>query len=407
MALPYIKSAVEPASDQVAVAEDVIADESFIKAGKRHSKEDIAQFQHMHDLLTTHGATCSKENCAPGDDTTIEDAGPVTPYRPGSAEDPTANKSAEQLDMKAISLDAQVAAVQQVFSEWRYGGGYGSDGHSTRTPPPDLPGSDGDGDYDDYPTCIAVFPDFAIARLGLVSYRVPYTIGDAGAELAATTGWARVEQDWLAKSIVLSPAPASDDVHTIKTLGSSRLGMYLVAWGSEGQRDLTREFFTKDTEELLTVFKAMGKIPLIYHHGMDATLKSAVIGHYDVMQPDDVGLWCEAQLDIANKYTVAVKELARRGALGASSGTLPGARKVASNGEIKRWCIVEGSLTPSPAESRLRTEMPVEILKSFYDQMGLQLPDTLSDEAKGVEEARPEVDIDQEWERLRLFELSL
>lgn len=154
---------------------------------------------------------------------------------------------------------------------------------------------------------------------------------------------------------------------TLKTLdaGEGRVGGYLVIWGSSEQRDLQGEYFTPETDLGLDWYEQR---PVLYHHGLDGSLKAAVIGVIDTLRPDSTGLWAEAQLDLRQRYVRTIQKLVERGILGWSSGSLPHLVDVEDDGRIKRWPIVEGSLTPAPAEPR-RTD--VRTLKSAYDALGL------------------------------------
>jgi len=127
----------------------------------------------------------------------------------------------------------------------------------------------------------------------------------------------------------------------------SRIGGYLVRYGSEQRKDLQGEYFTPETDYGLDWYD---RRPLLYHHGMDTTMRDRVIGVIDTMKADDTGIWVEAQLELANEYVQAVLELVDKGALGWSSGALGYLVEYGRNGEIKKWPIVEGSLTPTPAD---------------------------------------------------------
>ena len=163
----------------------------------------------------------------------------------------------------------------------------------------------------------------------------------------------------------------SDDL-AIKSIGRGRVGNYLCVWGDQEQRDLGNEYFTPDTQELTAVFEAMGGVPAIYHHAMDGTLKSAVVGIVDRMERDDTGLWIEAQIREHDLYKRMIMPLIEKKKLGWSSGTLPGARQVnKATGEIVRWPIVEASMTPTPAEWRMAVQWPVQSIKSAYEAAGL------------------------------------
>ncbi|MDX1994181.1 MAG: phage major capsid protein [bacterium] len=154
----------------------------------------------------------------------------------------------------------------------------------------------------------------------------------------------------------------------VKTLnvGEGRVGGYLVVWGDPGQRDLQGEYFTPETELGLDWYS---RRPVLYHHGLDGNLKAAVIGEIDTLVLDEVGVWAEAQLDLRQRYVHAVRRLVEKGILAWSSGSLPQLVEVGGDGRIKRWPIVEGSLTPTPAEPR-RTD--VRTLKSAYAALGAE-----------------------------------
>jgi HK97 family phage major capsid protein len=144
-----------------------------------------------------------------------------------------------------------------------------------------------------------------------------------------------------------------------------RVGGYLIAWGSPRQRDLQGEYFTPQTDLGLDWYPQR---PVLYHHGLDDTVGSAVIGVIDSLKADAQGLWAEARLNLRQRHAPSVLRLIERGELGWSSGSLPHLVEVAQDGRITRWIIVEGSLTPTPAEPRLTD---VQALKSAYAALGL------------------------------------
>ena len=158
-------------------------------------------------------------------------------------------------------------------------------------------------------------------------------------------------------------------MYAVKTLDAEegRVGGYLIVWGDPATRDLQGEYFTPDTDLGLAWYPYR---PVLYHHGLDEAVKAEVIGVIDTLRADAVGLWAEAQLDLRQRYVGAVRRLIDRGVLGWSSGSLPHLVEVAQDGHITRWPIVEGSLTPAPAEPR-RTD--VHTIKSAYTALGLDV----------------------------------
>ena len=152
----------------------------------------------------------------------------------------------------------------------------------------------------------------------------------------------------------------------LKTLDSAgRVGGYLVVWGNPGERDLQGEYFTPETELGLTWYPQR---PVLYQHGLDGELKAAVIGSMDTLVKDETGVWAEAQLDLRQRWAQAVQRLIEKGVLGWSSGSLAHLVEVADDGHIRRWPIVEGSLTPTPAQPR---RSDARSIKSAWEALGL------------------------------------
>lgn len=191
-------------------------------------------------------------------------------------------------------------------------------------------------------------------------------------------------------------------LNTLKALGQQRIGGYAVLWGDPDHRDVTNEYFTPETEELDVIFQRMKALPSLYDHASDGAMKSAVVAKVDLMEPDDVGMWFEAQLLQSDKYRAAILQLIERGALGVSTGTLPWARKVAKDGRILRWPIAEISLTPTPAEYRMM-ERPVSEIKAAWTAIGLEL----GVDATPADTGHQSTAVALELERLALLQLQL
>ncbi|MBN1200615.1 MAG: phage major capsid protein [Anaerolineae bacterium] len=158
-------------------------------------------------------------------------------------------------------------------------------------------------------------------------------------------------------------APVTTAVKTLDANG--RIGGYLVVWGDRSRPDLQGEYFTPGTDLGLDWYP---RRPVLYQHGLDGALGPVMIGQITALQPDEVGVWVEAQLDLRDRWTRAVLDLVGQEALGWSSGSLPHLVEVAANGHIRRWPIVEGSLTPTPAEPRYTDAVAV---KAAFRALGL------------------------------------
>lgn len=196
-----------------------------------------------------------------------------------------------------------------------------------------------------------------------------------------------------------------DEQIAIKSLAPNRVGAYAVIWGDRGRKDLSGEYFTPKTEGLLDVFNAMGGVPAIYHHAMDDTLKSIVLGVVDTMERDDTGVWIEAQIKEHDYYKRFINPLVSQKMLGWSSGSLPGARRVERDGEIKRWTIVEASMTPTPMEWRMATQYPIGAVKSIYRMVGLD--ESVVDEAEVAFQQAARADDDAQRARIVKVQLGL
>lgn len=162
----------------------------------------------------------------------------------------------------------------------------------------------------------------------------------------------------------------------------TRVGGYLVRWGNPTEKDLQGEYFTKRTDLGLNWYPQR---PVLYHHGLDGTVKTAVIGVIDTLKSDDTGVWAEAQIDLHSQYAKHVASLIEKGIIGWSSGSLPHLVEVAHDGFIKRWPIVEGSLTPTPAEPR---QTDVQVIKSAYKALGLDTSALKLDEGETAPEGQ-------------------
>lgn len=161
--------------------------------------------------------------------------------------------------------------------------------------------------------------------------------------------------------------------YPIKFLDDAELtiGGYGVVWGDEATKDLTGEYFTQETDLGL---KWYDERPLLYHHGLDDVVQMDVIGRATKMTPDEVGVWVESQLDRRNSWYTVVKQMVKAGALNYSSGSIAHLAVKELDGHIKRWPIVEMTVTPVPAEPRFTD---LDFVKSAYKSIGLnfELPE--------------------------------
>ena len=123
-------------------------------------------------------------------------------------------------------------------------------------------------------------------------------------------------------------------------------GVYAPFGGPLGGKDLQGEYFDKDTDFCEGWFASR---PILYHHGMDSSVKAEVIGHDIATKVLDNGRWLQAQLDKSIKYWKELRQLILEGKVFFSSGAVPHLVTKAIDGKLTRWPWVETSLTVSPA----------------------------------------------------------
>lgn len=253
-----------------------------------------------------------------------------------------------------------------------------------------------------------VYSDFVIVHMRKEYFKVPYTKQDGKIVFASNDKWQKVERvsEWVSKAV---------NPYAIKAIAEDRIAGYGVLWGSEAEKDLHGEFFTEDTDELMTVFEQVGGVPFMYHHAADEKVKSTVVGIVDKMEKDEVGLWVETKIKDHEAYRKYIKPLLDRQILFHSSGTLPAAKRTKKNGHITRWPIMEMTGTQTPAEFRM-LNVPIDEVKSYYKSIGLEFAYHDEDEdteyekvrkTTGNEKLRLEASIRQRILDLKLMALRL
>ena len=126
-------------------------------------------------------------------------------------------------------------------------------------------------------------------------------------------------------------------------------GLAIPYGGPNAGKDLQGEAFGPDTDLALEWFPEEGR-PVIYHHGLDSGMKTALVGRQIERAAQDAGHWVKVQLDKRNRYFEQISQMVKDGALSFSSGSLGHLVEVEKeSGQIKAWPWVELSLTPTPA----------------------------------------------------------
>lgn len=208
---------------------------------------------------------------------------------------------------------------------------------------------------------VEIFGDYVVVRKNKEHWKVPYSMDGDTIKFGEQNEWSKVklQAEWVEKAFC------------IKSLGKNRVGGYAVLWGDETKKDLDGEYFTKETEELDVIFKALGVLPFMYNHGKNKTIKSQVIGAVDILKADDDGLWFEAEIKNHDLYRKYVSKLVGSSKLFTSTQTFASTKSADHNtGYIGRWPIAEITGTPHPAEWRM-LEVPISELSKSYQELEL------------------------------------
>lgn len=257
-----------------------------------------------------------------------------------------------------------------------------------------------------------VFSDHVIVAMGYGMnarmYKVPYSISGDEIEFdKENMTKVELKTEWVEKSLC------------IKAVADGKIGGYGILWGDQHKKDLHGEWFAPDTEELTKVFDEIGTVPVLFHHGMDETLKTSIIGQITKMVPDQIGLWWEAKVTEHEIYKQYIKPLLDKKVLFSSSGTFPGAKRVdESTKMIKRWPVAEMTMTHTPAEFRF-LERPLAEIKGHYKSLGIDSTELFGDEVndstenqRDAEEAvdgnadRELAELAQEWLNLQRLQVN-
>ena len=143
--------------------------------------------------------------------------------------------------------------------------------------------------------------------------------------------------------------------------------------------DLDGQQFTPETDRCHEWFPKGGR-PILYDHGFNKTIKMAPVGWELSTEQREEGDWVRAELDKASKYYNRVKQLVDEGKVGWSSAAPDHKAKVAKDGRIETWPVIEYSLTTTPAKPNLvafamKSAQAVEVLNSAKGE----IPDAFAD----------------------------
>jgi hypothetical protein len=143
--------------------------------------------------------------------------------------------------------------------------------------------------------------------------------------------------------------------------GKAIVGAYAVRFATADERDLQGEYFTPET--YFGSRKGDGA-DVLFNHGYPPTkafseVCDRILGVAKTTL-DNVGLFVQSVLDLADEYEAAIAKLVAAGKLKWSSGATTHMVKRSQDGQILRWPIAEFSYTPTPAEPRLPAIAPLK-----------------------------------------------
>jgi hypothetical protein len=152
----------------------------------------------------------------------------------------------------------------------------------------------------------------------------------------------------------------------IKFAESGIVEGWAAPYGSPTNRDSQGEWFSPRTDFQLDLIPH-GR-PLMVGHGLGEA-GPAVVGRITVAERRPEGLWIRAQLDRASAHFGRVRDALAKGLLSFSSATMAHLARVAPNGEIMSWPLVEVSLTDRPASRDARI-VSVRSAIAHFDEIG-------------------------------------
>jgi HK97 family phage major capsid protein len=170
--------------------------------------------------------------------------------------------------------------------------------------------------------------------------------------------------------------------YTVKVISQDdetvTVGGYGIVYGGV---DLEGESFTKDTDFMPNL---VPEKLVLYDHGLQGEVKH-VLGKTIKESDDETGIWVEAQLSRHEAYVEEILSLIDEKILGWSSGSVN--HLIERDGKhIKRWPVVEYSLTPTPAEPRTLGVERIKMLAQSNPSLEALLPEKSADLTRNATE---------------------
>ncbi len=235
---------------------------------------------------------------------------------------------------------------------------------------------------------IETFDDEIIVEAGGELFKVGFTREGEEIVFADRSEWLEVERtvEFVEKSArAFIKLTGRNSLKSIsRTDDHLTVGNYMVLFGDEENRDLTKEFFTSQTK-FESQFTETGELDIDWEHGFGKAIDGVgpdeddILGvvDWDTAKVDEMGLWAERVLNRRNEYMQFIEPLIDARMVGTSTKAVDGEFVVAKNGEITDWPLHMDSITVMPAEPRMMTDNVVSALKSLaktFPELKAMLP---------------------------------
>lgn len=219
-----------------------------------------------------------------------------------------------------------------------------------------------------------VFPDYVIACVDGIYYKIKYKLVDNSPVFEPREKWLQVEETYKPVKSEYNEEVVyfGSQVKAIKMDdGRYKFGGYLVRFGDENTTDLTGDFFTKNTD-----YGTAQESDVYFNHRMPVRASGKEIEYKNklsraTLKQDDLGIFAETILEARNEYEQMIIEAGLAGKLGWSSGTaghLVEREQAGKAWRITSWQLgLDASLTPTPAEPR-NSVIPLKSLSVTHGQ---------------------------------------
>jgi hypothetical protein len=146
-----------------------------------------------------------------------------------------------------------------------------------------------------------------------------------------------------------------------RTAETVTVGGYLIPFTDENNKDLYNTFWDDNSD--LGNLRGNGVDAYVHHTyplGDDPELiqlSERKLSPMTTRVDPGVGLWAETVLKLNDEYEAAIADMVDKGRLFWSSGSASHLVRIDDNGYVRRWPVIDGSLTPTPGTPHHLTEI--------------------------------------------------